>query len=100
MNNELKEYCCKMFNFSPDEEWDSLEGILEVGRKAAPCDAYSRACMGIAEKLARHVDRINPPEEKWVNVYIGEGYVTKTQADIGARENRIACIKFTEGEGL
>lgn len=57
-------------------------------------------------------DLINIPEkhEMWVNVYgkiinsynIGDGYVSKEQADKAASLIRIACIKvpFEEGEGL
>ena len=36
---------------------------------------------------------------RWINVYPG-GYSSKEDADYGCAENRIACIEYTEGEGL
>ena len=38
--------------------------------------------------------------EKWVNVYPDEEHESKERADKLAGTDRIACVKFTEGEGL
>lgn len=53
-------------------------------------------------------DLINVPEERWVNVYRDNThecliFASREEADRFVRCNgvdRIACLKFTEGEGL
>lgn len=52
---------------------------------------------------SNNTDLINTPEELWVNVYPdGEAqtHSTRDRADNMATNDRIACLKFTEGEGL
>lgn len=65
---------------------------------------WSYECWTIEGKYSGNTNSkyhlINPPEEKWINVYPGKAHATREEADEYAVKDRIACIKFKEGEGL
>lgn len=73
-----------------DGVWDNIRWSIR--------GEYRIGSLGISD-----YDLINPPEEKWINVYPSGGgnvHSTKEVANKEATGGRIACIKFTEGEGL
>lgn len=59
------------------------------------------------DKSESSLDLINIPEKFWVNVYgpshpasINSTYRSRAEAEDMAAPSRIACLEFTEGDGL
>jgi len=68
--------------------WQSWTGSL----KTFTCDGRY--------EIGRGVKLIEVKPTRWINVYPCGGYSSKEDADYNSAENRIACIEYTEGEGL
>jgi hypothetical protein len=57
-NKQLMNYCKRVFNFSPDDEFASIVEILDAGRKAFARDVYDHALTIIVEQMAEHIDEM------------------------------------------
>lgn len=60
-HKDLLAFAVHVFNFSPDEKWESIEHVLETARKSPlPYEDYEKAVTLLAIPLIRFADDTAP----------------------------------------